>query len=1238
MYLHRSEVEAGIEKLMKTAEDNKVLEKCRKLLKEIDKLEEESIKDFIRDTRDVIDVFMQGFKAKRQTPIFVIDFIYTFLVNNLLSLNDINEIIDVISEGSWCESSKMKILQMSYYIIRYDNFRGDLALALFKSIVRMVDDRSKQVQTTAKPIAMHLVDVTFGKACAVFKEEAQSEGDEVNSTTGCTDFLERCRPGSEKLLLRKGLETGSPIDDGILFLRYLLQNIGASKEMGYFVIDAVVLVTQKSELFEYEEFRRIYGTEVMEVLKGLMKKKCSSKGNVYKVISILVERHNCLFEKGIHEVFDEMERSYGLFDDLEMEVFLDFFGSLDILGFDSYSETIGRMFFKILEYTQFDSESGSEGAINALRSSLNSRLEARGLTDGRFHSSTKTFFGKFSEALYAKLSSTVSPHPSVEALLEIVLRFYAISGNKETLEMFMALGCKLGFTGAVCRGAIENRKHIQDSWHIVLNDCKGHLGSIMESVSGFDAEEIFFLIKAIESLDPANAWSSKDKVDFLLSVFNIAKPVIVEPLNVKIFEMILSGILRESSSGEGYSIRIFCSILVDYVGQLEALTSDVESVIFTLLQKMLSRNLERNGVEILEAMSEVLRTLTPESCWDIVFQCIEYSCIPCLYPSLYPIIRWIVEGSGHLISDEHFGILIDCLHSMCLSASNEISLKAVSIFQDVGECLMGRRALNRLPSSGEEKDKGMNSAWVKYIKVLGETTNDGRCMVREASIKYLVMFLEAESEIMNPEELDFAAKNSLIPLLEKGKQFSKVQEQESHCTLTLILDECSRAVGKMHYHEELYSKFLEVITDGICCSGSSDIQKICVESLRMITSKASEMNSGSKGQYQEGNDNSSEDMGFRMGGGERKSLAPLLRPRDLVFNAYKSIFSSIPSGEECSINTYLEMIDLAKEFTFKSSELRILIPLLCKFVHSENQVIQERILDMAEIWGFGVDVQLEAYNSWMNFNDVRLSRMLIERMGKALSKNSEDSWYSDAVMDLVEYCKEKAFWEDVVRAFMKGSEGIRTRASFISFINGSKMILDEAAKVGASESLQEMEIGNGLAEEPIESMVKIVKKRERIVLEFLMFYHDLLTKFASACSPLQSHSIQPFDQVTISDVREGYKVIFEMSEVGSGLGKESICFKCYEILFHDVELIYSDVIERIRKVLSEYNEMEMIYNGMYSRVKQREVYTILEKIWRSENRRLVGDVKDILVESLRSKDYRVIDHVRKCLELILVQN
>ncbi|UYI28042.1 putative cullin-associated NEDD8-dissociated protein [Encephalitozoon cuniculi] len=1242
MYLHKSEIEAGIEKLMKTVEDDEVLGRCRGSLREMGSLEEENIKDFIRERRDVVDVFVQGLRAKRQVPAFVIDFIYTFLVNDLLTSSDIEEIIGVISEGSWCEASKMKILQMSYYIMRYENFRGDLALSLFKSIIGMIEDRSKQVQTTAKPIAMHLVDVIFNRACAIFKNEAQSEEDELNAASPCSklDVLEGCRSKSERLVLRRSPEFSNPIDDGISFLRYLLQNAYGSREMGYFVVDAVALVTQKSELFEYEEFKEMYRLEVMGMLTETMKRRCSSKGNVYRVLSRVVARHNCLFEKQVHAVFDEMEKSYGLFDDLEMEMFLDFLGGLDVLLFSSYAVAIRRMFFRVLEDTPLDNESGSSDAINAIGNLLSNQLDAQEKTSGRFHPSTKVFFDKFSGTLYAKLSGISSAHPSTERLLDIVLRFYAASGNRELLERFMALGSDLGFARAVCRSSIESRKHIQDSWHVVLSCCKDHLGDIIESVSIFDAEEIFFLIKAVEMLEPSGSWSSKDKVDFLLSVFNITKPIVVEPLNIRILEMILGGMLRESHGGEEYPTKVFCSVVVDYAGHLEVLTPDVESVIFTLLRKMLAKNLERSGLEILEALSEVLRLVTPEGCWDIVMECVECSCIPCLYSPLYSIIRWIVEGSGHLLDDKHFEVLIGSLYSMCLSPNSEISLKAVFIFQDIGECLMSRRAFSRTLGGDKDRDGGeeMSSAWVKYTKVLGEMASDERYIVRETAIKYLVMFLEAECDGMSLKEVDFGARNGLIPILEKGRQFVKVEDQEAHCTLVLILNECRRIIEKMECHEELCGKFLELIADGICGSDSCEVQSMCVESLGMMASKISGVGDGGRGVFQEGSDHSSEDVGFRTGIGERKSPLRLLRLRELILDTYKSVFARIPDSEGYSSGVCLDMMDLIKGFAFKSAELRVLIPLLRKFVHSDNKALQEKVLSMVESWGPGgsvFDVQLEAYNDWISFKDVHLTRMLIERIGKVLSRSSEEARYSATVMDLAEHCKERAFWEDVVRAFMKGSESIRTRAAFLSFVNGSRVIFDEAPKVGVSKCLNE-EGRSGLDDEMGESTAKALKRRERVVLEFLAFYHDVLSRFAGIGKP-QSHEMQPFDEVSRSDIREGYRVIFEMSELGSGLGKESICFKCYEILFHDIELIYSDVVDRIRKVLGEYNEMEMIYNGLYSRVKQREVYTILEKIWRSGNKKLVDDVKDVLVESLRSKDYRVIDHVRRCLEIILVQ-
>lgn len=1225
MYLHKSELEAGVVKLMRAMEGSDALEMCEKVLREIGTLGDGDVKDFVRESGDVVEIFVRGLRGGRQVPTLVIDFVYTFLVNDLLSPHNVQEVIGAISEGSWCEASKMKILQMSYYLMRYDNFHGGLSLALFRSIVRMVDDKNKQIQTTAKPIAMHLVDAAFSRACHGLPDKAHSDEE------GCDAAEARCelavgrdgRPLSERLPLRTELGPASPIDEGISLLRHLLQSSAGSREMSHFVVDVVGLVTQKDELFGYEEFRKMYGAEVMAVLSSLVRRGCSSKGGVYKVLVRIGQRHGQEFEKQIREMFEEIEKSYEALDGAEMKMFLDFFGGLDATVFNAHGAAIRRIFFRIVERASLDGVVGREDVIGAIEASLCSQLKAQEKAVGKRHPSTKVFFDKFSKVMHGKLSETCNAHRDVEGLLGIVLGFYAEAGDREQLERFMDLGARIGFSGAVCRSAVENRKHVQESWGVVLRGCKSHGGTILESISAFDAEEVFFLVKAVEGLSLSDGWGGRDKVDFLVSVFNILKPIVVEPLNIRIFEMILEGIANEGGADAGHGTKVFCSVVVDYAGQVEALTPDVERVVFGLLRRVLARDAESGGQEVLETLSEVLRLVTPEESWDTVLECIECACIPRLYSGLYPIVRWIVEGPGHLMESRHFETLMDCLLAMCMSPNSETSLRSVLVFQDVGECLMSRRASGMDSRGGRQ---AMDGAWVRYIDVLREVCGDGRSGLRDTAIKCLVMFFEAGAGAMSTEEFDFAACRGLGTVLERGKQLVGSSAREAHCTMALMVEECSRAIERTRYHEELCGRFLELAVDGICSSESCEVQGACIEGLRMMAKKASE----TEGEWQEGSDHSSDDAGFKTGVGDGKGSQCGVGARRLVLNAFRTILSRIPLDEERLGGMCLEVMELMQRQRLGVAEQRALIPLLRKVVHSSNKALQEKAIEMVRLWGDGgpgLDVQLEAYGSWVSLEDMRLARMLIEEIGKALGRGADEGRYCEAAMELVEYCKEEALWEDVVRAFTRASESVRTRGAFVSFVNGSRVILEESSRISRD--------GGSGEPEGVERAVAAAKRRERIVLEFLGFYHGMVSRFGGRACGKASHEAQPFEQGTEEDVREGYRIVVEMSDVGSGLGKESVWFKCYEILFQELETVYGDVVEKVRRVLGEYNELEAIYNGLHPRARQREVYTVLERMWRSGNKKLVHEVRDVLVECLRSKDYRVIDHVRRCLAVIL---
>lgn len=1264
MYLHKSELCLDIERLMKTAEDDEeIVGRCNEALSVLGRFKDENIKEYIKDKHCVVETFVLGLKMKKQVPSFVVDYIYTFLVNELLIPDDIKDIVDVVSRNkSWCDTSKMKILQMSYYFTRYEYFGGSVALSLFKAVLRLVEDGNRQIQTTARPIAMHLVDFIFNKACTSHKDRLcfSSEGEEL-------DVKEVREASSEKLPQRTGFDTGS-IDDGILFLKYLLSKARESKDFASFTAEIVALITQKEDLFAYREFREIYCTDVMNVLVEQVKEGGSAR-SIYKILPEISKKHSDLLEGQIQRIFCEMEKSYKLLGGSEAQGFLEFFGGLDLTLFNSHAAVIRRIFFRILDECCFENEASNEKVIACIVKSIDNQMKEREDASGEVHPSTKVLFDRISGILYVKLSGTKEIHPSVEDLLKRTLDFYAAVGDKESLDKFLSITFRLGFSEAACRSVIGNRKYIQDSWDVILKDGKEHLKLVIDSISSFNSEELFFFTKGVGTLetedkkDGSDSWTPKDKIDLCQCVFSIVKPVVVEPLNVKILEILLMGILEESEKDCAYATKVFCSIVVDYFGQVEVLSSHVENVVFSIIQKMLRKNLNDGGAEILDAILEILRLITPDSGWNIIMQCIETACIPSLYSSLFPIIRWIVEEFGSQIAEMHFKVIISCLHTMCLSESDEVSLKSIFIFQDIGECLVSRKIINHIPKKeskvGVEDING--DTWNMYLHALGEMVDDRRTAVGETAMEYLFAFVNAELNVMNRDEWDFVSRNSLIPLFDKGKRLFVSSEARDLKVSVLLLGKSNDVMRRAFYHKDLFGKFLELVEYGIHNGNPFEIQSLCLEGLRIVTKRVSEavsdLDSGRRKSDDEDPNRGGESEEDKLKGngheshgdfsvGEEKSSKTSTELRNQVLDTYKSILCNISLDKRHPISMYFDLIELFKGFPFISAEVSSFIPFFHRLVCVDDRDLQGKVLELVESLSSldSIDeVKLQVYINWMNPSDLCLTHLLMSKMGKILSKGTSGR-YSEAMLKLVEYSRLPNFWESSVETLVKSSENIKSRSSFIAFIDASKTILEESCMT--SELVEEMK-GEEACEDAVDdtkistegeastrSLAGLLRRKERMILEFLSFYHGVILRFRDMHS--RPRDMQPFDQVMELDIKKAYKIIIKLSELDPGLRKENICFKCYVILFHDLDVVYDDLVPRIRSILLNYNEIEAIYNGLCSRSKQRETYAILDGICKSGSKRLVNDVKDLLVEALKSKDYRIIDYVRRCLEIILI--
>jgi len=1250
MYLDKAEVDACIERLMRTCEDADVIAMCHRAKDEIKGVENEGIKHFIKEKCWIVKMFMNAMCSRKHVPLFVVDFVYILLVNELFAYEDAKEIVCAIGENSWCEASKMKILQMSYYLMRYDEFGGDVALSLLKSLLAMVDDKSRQVQTAARSIAMHLVDFVFARMHSMPARKVQSEGDMSINERVCdaenVDGVDYSK--SEQLPCIEMCRTVQAVNDGMCFLKHLLACISCSKEMCYFVVDALCMITLRDGLFVHDIVKNVYLNDVMDSLVRLVSKRCSSKGGIYKVIEALAERNGEMFEKSIQVFFCEVEKAYDGFDELEREMFLEFFGRMSVYLARINAIAVRRVFFRILGDMSVD-EMGSRDVIASIKGSLQVQQAIQAELNGtRYNPCAKVFFDKFSAQLLSKLMDTGRVHDDVKDLLCAAVDFYAGFGDKERLEKFLSVGMRLGFCKEMMQCAIENRKGVQESWKVVIDEGKECVGLVVDAIGHFDAEEMFYVLKGVSMIhdgdNAENAWSGKEKIDFLHSVFNVMKPVIVEPLNVRMFEMILNGVIEESKEDGMYATRIFCLIVVDYVSDVEILSAEIEGVVFGMMERMLKRSADAEKKEVLEVLLKVLRLVTPEAGWDVIVECVRYGCVPELYSSVYLLIQWMVGGFSHLLSGRHFEVIVECLWMMCRSVGEDEGIRLMYVLRDVGECLSG---MNRMESKGRE-------AWTKYVEMLREELSDGRVIMRDTAVRYLLELMMNAAWMNDADGIWSEAVIGICEVFEKGRQLIAESGSDELNTVCLMLRESGGCVEMICRHERVSNVFFEVLVDGVC-SNNDEVRLLSMERFKMVVKCITDSDECKRevgiGMKICKKDLEVRDSGMRVRIQEiYKSMLrripidcvcnaePVNVQNDMIYGVNRADYEDRLSGRRAagmkSLPICLEMVEMLKCFLIREHDLRMLMPYLERFVTSGNRLLQEKVIGMIEMLASGedfVDARLDVYVSWISAEDVGLSRMLIERIGLLLGRSGER--YSEVVVNIARYCGDEGLWEDVVRGVMCGTKGKMSRHRFVSFVNGSKMIFAEACKL-MSSAAGDAEPGDDGMMEVRDEVVGKMKRVERIALEFLMFYHGVLVGVKKMYFEQGGVEQQPFDEVTLMDLKEGYGAIFEMIGMDARYRRESVLMRCYGIVFHDIEVVYLEVVERIRHVLDEYNRIEAVYNGFYSMMIQREVYVILGEMARRRDKRLIEEVRRVLVDVLRSKDYRVIEYARRCFEVL----
>lgn len=145
------------------------------------------------------------------------------------------------------------------------------------------------------------------------------------------------------------------------------------------------------------------------------------------------------------------------------------------------------------------------------------------------------------------------------------------------------------------------------------------------------------------------------------------------------------------------------------------------------------------------------------------------------------------------------------------------------------------------------------------------------------------------------------------------------------------------------------------------------------------------------------------------------------------------------------------------------------------------------------------------------------------------------------------------------------------------------------------------------------------RKRERLLLNYLVVYHSTLTRFEDE-----------------ELVKMGFNTILDLTKIKNSntFNFYNLSFKSYHLLFNSISVVYDELKKILKKVLKNYNEEEKVNNMLFSSIKQKEIYLVFELLIESRNKALIEDLKIEITNCLKNKDFNVVEYVRKNLMIL----
>ncbi|KAI4290987.1 hypothetical protein PAPHI01_0261 [Pancytospora philotis] len=1207
----------ALQKVYKSEPHRTSLREC---LREIKAYDGGDAAVFLKEHTSVLGTLISLLDCSK-VPFAAVEMLHDLLGAGVFSQDDALALVSSLGTQTWSIRSRVKVMQMAFYFMRYDLYSGNEAFLLLRYSFDCLDQCDPGLESAARPVVRMLVEKILKRAVhtpssrcdldlarlAEHQEMEQPQEDDGTAKPALTRSL------SQEELGRQA-PVGPAFAENILSaLEYIDTQVQSRSLYGYgAILHQIVRYPNVLSIPGLEEsVREHFFPAAFAILKH---GRPENKEPVYSALGVIQERYEAVFAQNLQEMYARLPRCYDERD-------------------DSFYAFASRLFQHCVPRNKsagtemppqlFEVYAQALSGLNAAKKSEAVRFKFLEQTVLLFDVNSQ-FFKESLSGILSKLEEARDVGVDANAFIRKGLRAAAAAENRELFERLLGVAGPQTLVDA----AIELRGFMKDSWAVAIGRTTEaqRRAQLFNHLGRFSADELGFVIK---HANPSEMGSIFDSATDLFTRDDGIAPLELLLRRISDFEVLTGILVRYYGCVQSL---VPCAPIgkpkfpksqdLDpaVLGKLEIEDARTTTISSSPLRAMLPFVKARSECyqKALMCLTQVIRTVQPSSLWDTVFEFIDLH--RDMVDLQIPILLHISENCLSLLESRFIAKILGALKRAVQSEDNNTCLNVLFIYQQIGEFLITSAFLeqhvDRLPSTADPSlakasedpsgGAGAPQLWREYIITGAVIMRDKRPFIPISVIKHIFSFIKAYNGFFAPADLDFIEKIMLEQLL-------KISDADVQAFAIEELNEYSKSLSLgafMAQYLEHLAQLLFSSDNTLAQKAFEGLQFHAREAYRAVNYVVCEEQDSESSTQGAASTTECLDRPFN-GKGTRKEQGSgfVIRTKKtdgLAQLVVRVLISSLEQLTTSSTPFASEILQMMGLFSYSPAEIERCVELFHGLIQKNNALAIETAECIGRVYAeSGVpDGALLCFSKWLGdpalgsivLGDVLFCDVILSKISAGMCAVRQHTAFNTALQSLQGFALTNSA-EKAIDCIIAGCKNTTKEENVRSFLRTTHELLSNDAAFVPSRML------------------------ERKMVEFVAFYHSLLQSYYGAAGEAARRTVEecaPYALITLL----------------TGKPYKNLRLKCYQVLFLDLAWCRGPLVPHLRSVLRAYMGELLISGTAVHNMRTAEIIYIVRCLALLKDAALINSLRCEMNELLLSCNIEILEAVRQCFQVI----